>query len=169
MMAERDLRRCTHGAAAVEMAMVIPFLLILLFGSAELGNYFMNEHSLMKAVRDGARYAARQPFEDYTACTGAPGGTVVDDTKNLVMSGYLADGTSVLTPNIEAADITVTTNCSAEANGQSMDGIYRGRAGGARIVTVTASVDYRSILGDLGFSNIGAKLNASSEAAVAGI
>ena len=34
----------------------------LMFGAVELGNYFLNEHSLVKAVRDGARYAARQDF-----------------------------------------------------------------------------------------------------------
>jgi hypothetical protein len=55
-----------------------------------------------------------------------------------------------------------------------MSGIYRDRtvagvATGAQIVTVSASVDYRSILGSFGFSGVGLHLNASSQAAVAGI
>ena len=45
----------TRANAAVEMALVAPLLLAILFGSVELGNYFMNEHELIKAVRDGAR------------------------------------------------------------------------------------------------------------------
>lgn len=163
------LARCRRGAAAVEMALVLPLLLVILFGSVELGNYFMNEHSLSKAVRDGARFAARQSFTDYSSCGGSPDGTVVDDTRTIVMNGYLAGGAAVLTPNIEADDIDVTTSCSSTANGEDMLGIYRERSDGAQIVTVSATVDYRSILGSYGFSGIGSTLNASSQAAVTGI
>src|SRR5438874_6023127 len=92
-----DLIRDLRGNAAAEMAMVTPLLLILMLGCAELGNYFWNEHTLLKAVRDGSRFAARQPFSNYTTCSGAPAGTVVSDTKNVVMYGYLS-GTNALTP-----------------------------------------------------------------------
>lgn len=156
------------GAAAVEMALIAPLMLILMFGSLEIGNYFWNEHTLVKSVRDGARFAARQSFANYTACSGDPGGTVVADTKNVVMNGYLTGG-SLLTPNIESDDIDVETGCATTAAGQTMSGIYKGRTAGAQIVTVTASVSYRSILGSLGFSGIGYSLNASSQAAVTGL
>ena len=102
------------GASAAEMALVLPLLLVLLFGPLELGNYFMNQHTLVKAVRDGARFAARQDFTNYTACSGSPGGTVVADTQNVVMNGVLSGGT-VITPNIQASDITVTTSCRPDA------------------------------------------------------
>ena len=164
----RLLCRNRHGSAAVEMALTMPLLLALMFGSAEIGNYFMNEHSLIKAVRDGARYAARQSFANYTACSGTPGGTVESDTQNVVMNGYLSTGT-IITPNIQASDITVATSCMTTAGGQTMLGIYRGRPNGAQIVTVTAQVTYRPILSSLGFSGFGMQLNAESQAAVAGI
>jgi Flp pilus assembly protein TadG len=172
------LHKNTSGNAAVEMALVAPLLLIILFGSVELGNYFMDEHTLVKAVRDGSRFAARQSFANYTSCSGAPGGTVVDDTRNLVMDGYLSGG-STITPNISASDITLSVSCTSTANGQDMLGIYRSRFGGtcdgsaangcAQVVTVSASVPYRSILGSFGFTGFGATLNASSQAAVTGI
>ena len=155
------------GASAAEMALVLPLLLVLLFGPLELGNYFMNQHTLVKAVRDGARFAARQDFTNYTACSGPPGGTVVDDTKNVVMNGVLSGGT-VITPNIQASDITVTTSCRTDAGGQTMSGIYSGRTTGAQIVTVTASVTYRPVVSIAGFIGIGISLNASSHAAVTG-
>ena len=164
----RPIGRNTRGSAAVEMALVMPVLLALMFGSIELGNYFMNEHTLVKAVRDGARFAARQSFSTYTACTGQPGGNTVSDTKNLIINGYLSGGTAI-TPNIAASDITVTTRCDLSPAGQTMLGIYRNRATGAQIVTVTAAVNYRSVLGVMGFSGFGLKLNASSEAAVMGL
>ena len=171
--------RDSRGAAAAEMALVLPLLLIIMFGSVELGNYFMNEHSLVKAVRDGARFAARQSFTNYNSCSGAPGGTVVSDTRNLVSSGYLGGGT-VLTPNIQPSDITLSVSCESEVGGQNMLGIYRSRfgttcdgatAGGcAQTVTVSASVNYRPVVGSaFGFSGLGMKLNASSQAAVAGL
>ena len=157
------------GAAAAEMALVAPMLLILMFSATELGNYFWNEHTLLKAVRDGARFAARQSFSNYTACSGSPGGTVVSDTQNVVMYGYLS-GTAVLTPNISAANVTVTTSCAASAGGQTMSGLYKAQPNGAQIVTVSATVNYRPVVGYLlGFSGVGTHLNATSQAAVTGI
>lgn len=155
------------GASAAEMALVLPLLLVLLFGPLELGNYFMNQHTLVKAVRDGARFAARQDFTNYTACSGSPGGTVVPDTKNVVMNGVLSGGT-VITPNIQASDITVTTSCRTDAGGQTMSGIYSGRTTGAQIVTVTASVTYQPVVSIAGFIGVGFSLNATSHAAVTG-
>jgi Flp pilus assembly protein TadG len=166
-MRSLPLLREDKGAAAAEMALVLPLLLIIMFGSLELGNYFMNEHTLVKAVRDGARFAARQSFANYTSCTGAPGGSVVADTKNVVMNGALSGG-AIITPNITSSDISVTTSCMTDANGQTMSGIYKGRTDGAQIVTVNASVNYRPVASAFGFSGIGMKLNAASEAAVAG-
>jgi hypothetical protein len=171
MRASRLLLVDRRASAAAEMALVLPLLLIIMFGAAELGNYFMNEHTLVKAVRDGARFAARQSFSNYTACAGSPGGSVVADTKNVVMNGYLTGSTGLLTPNISTSDITVTTNCAASAGGQNMLGIYKDRPGGtgAQRVIVTASVTYRPIVAAFGFSGVGFTLNAASQAAVSGL
>lgn len=163
-----SLRNDRSGSAAAEMALVLPLLLLILFSSFELGNYFMNEHTLTKAVRDGARFAARQSFTNYNSCSGSPGGNVVNDTRNVVMNGYLSGGT-VITPNIQADDITVTTSCATMAGGETMGGIYTGRTGGAQIVTVDANVEYRPVISVFGFTGIGLDLNAASEAAVAGM
>lgn len=160
-------RNC-RGAAAAEMALVTPLLLILMMGSFELGNYFMNEHILVKAVRDGARYAARQNFSNYDACAGSPGGTVVADTQSLVMTGLLSGGSNKLR-EWTATTIAVTMDCTTFQGGQPMTGIYLGRATGAPRVTVTASVPYQPVLASFGFSGIGLNLNASQNAAVMGI
>jgi len=157
-----------NGAAAAEMALVLPILLVLMFGSLEIGNYFMNQHTLVKAVRDGARFAARKPFAGYTACSGSPDATVVSETQNVVMRGYSSGGT-IITPNIDAADVSVTTSCETMAGTQTMSGIYAGRTTGAQIVRVSARVNYRPVLGIMGFTGIGLHLNAASEAAVAGL
>jgi len=156
-----------EGSAAAEMALVLPLLLVLTFGPLELGNYFMNQHTLVKAVRDGARFAARQNFTNYTSCSGDVGEPALTNTKNVVMSGLMAGG-SIITPNIQADDINVTTTCATAAGGQTMAGIYAERTTGAQIVTVSATVNYRSVLSVAGFSGIGLTLNAASQAAVSG-
>src|SRR5262245_31034970 len=98
------LARDRRGSAAAEMALVAPLLCAILIGSVEVGSYFYNEHILTKAVRDGARYAARQSFTLYT-CTGAPTGSVVANTRALVRTSLLSGGTDRF-PNIEDGDIT---------------------------------------------------------------
>lgn len=168
MSALRRLCHSTRAAAAAEMALVTPLLLILMFGSVEIGNYFLNEHILVKAVRDGARYAGRQSFTYYSSCSGAPGGTVVDDTRKLVMTGLLSGGSARLA-SWSAATITVSHSCTTTAGTETMSGIYRGAANGAPIVTVAASVPYVPVLGSLGFTGAGLSLNARQQAAVMGI
>jgi Flp pilus assembly protein TadG len=170
----RCFSRDCRGAAAAEMALVLPLLLVILFSSLELGNYFMNEHTLVKAVRDGARFAARQNFTNYTSCSGDVGEPAYTSTKNVVMNGYLSGG-SIITPNIQTSDINVTTSCKSTVNGQTMSGIYAGRdvngdtQDDALIVTVSATVNYRPIVSAFGFTGVGLTLNAASEAAVAGM
>ena len=47
-----------QGASAVEMAMVAPFLLLLLLGIIEFGYVFGQYNEVRHSAREGARYAA---------------------------------------------------------------------------------------------------------------
>lgn len=164
------LLRDQSANAAAEMAMVTPLLLILMMGSAELGNYFWNEHTLLKAVRDGARFAARQAFTNYPDCSTVST-TLRDNTRNVVVYGYLSDTSgNKLTPNISASNVTITTSCATTAGGQTMKGLYQNQANGAQIVIVAATVTYRPIIAmALGFSGVSKTLYAESQAAVTGL
>ena len=165
--------RHTSGAAAVEMALALPILLVLICGSVELGNYFMDEHRLVKAVRDGARYAARQDLTAFTGCSGTPGGTVVADTQNVVKTGLVSGGEDIL-PGLASATIDVTVTCTTTAGGTALSGFYAnvknsgGTVVGAPIVTVDASIPYTPVVRSFGFSGYGLTLNASQQAAVMG-
>jgi Flp pilus assembly protein TadG len=46
----QSLVRNENGAAGAEMALMVPLLVILMFGSFEMGNFFWNEHKVVKAV-----------------------------------------------------------------------------------------------------------------------
>jgi hypothetical protein len=168
MMGPPRLLRNDRGSAGAEMALVTPLLCAILIGSVELGSYFYNEHILEKAVRDGARFAARQSFTNY-GCSGAPTGTVVADTRALVRTALLSGGADRFADIVDG-DITLSTSCTTSVSGQNMTGIYRGRTTGAPVVTVSARVDYTPVIGAaFGFSGAGMKLNASEQAAVTGI
>lgn len=158
------------GAAAAEMALVVPLLLLLTMGAVELGNYFMSEHVLEKAVRDGAVYAARQPIDDYDCAGGTVGGSVAADTKTLVRTGQLSGGGDRL-PLWDDSDtsFTVTAACVTAASGTTLGGIYTANGGQVPVVTVTASLPYRAVLSGFGFSAVGMSLNASQQAVVMGI
>ncbi len=167
MMRRASILRNSAGAAAAEMALVTPLLLLIIMGSLELGNYFYNEHILVKAVRDGARFAARQSFSHYDACTGTPTGTVEADTRAVVKTGLLSGGSDRLA-TWRSTTISVTANCSTTASSVPLSGIYRGRAAGAPIVTVSAVVPYVPVVNAIGFrGNI--SLRAAQRAAVTGI
>jgi hypothetical protein len=137
-------------------------------GAFELGNFFLNEHILVKAVRDGARYAARQNFSNYPSCSGSVADPLLTNTRNVVKTGLLSGGTDRL-PYWTATTINVTMSCSTTAGGQTMSGIYRGRTSGAPIVTVSATVPYTPVLRSFGFRGTGLNLNATQQAAVMGI
>ncbi len=154
-----------RGAALTEMALSLPILIILMLGAFELGNYFMTEHKVVKAVRDGARYAARQPFTDYPGC--APSGALVDDTRNVTRTGSMASGgTPVVGTWTDPASITVTATCD---EGGTYTGIYVTSPVGTPVVRVAATVPYASVLGQLGLADPAIRLRAESEAAVTGI
>lgn len=69
----------SRASAAVEFALVLPFMVILLAGVTELGKALWHQHTLTKSVRDGARFLARNQDP-----TSAAAQTAV---KNIVVRG----------------------------------------------------------------------------------
>jgi len=159
------------GAAAAEMALVAPLLVTIMFASLEIGKYFWDEHLVVKAVRDGARFAARQNF-----ATMPCGGTATNEAQiqNLVRFGKtIVSGAD--RPRLyywtNNATITVTIACYANEGAGSTPiygGIYAARPV-VPIVRVAARVPYTPIVGSIGFQANGLRLNAYSESAVMGI
>ena len=152
--------RDRSGSAAVEIALVIPLLMPLLFGAFDLGYYFFCNHVVAKAVRDGARYASRQPFGKYT-CPSSVDSTVRDNIRNVTRTDQVTSGG---TPRLgfwsSASTVTVSVRCyTADYYG----GIYEDMwTTGIPIVTVSATVPYRSLFSLFGFRSAGINLHAQS-------
>lgn len=157
--------RDARGAAAAEMALVAPLLLILMFGCFELGKFFWDAHIVAKAVRDGARFASRRSFDDYTGCAASSG--LVDAVRNVTRTGFVGGGNPLITNWTDGTTVSVSVTCAST-------GTYRGvyeqlTTMGPPVVTVEAAVPYASLFGTLGFSATGLTLRARAQAAVAGL
>jgi Flp pilus assembly protein TadG len=177
--------RSRSGTAAVEMALVAPLLLALMFGSLELGNLFMDQHALTKQVQDGARFASRLAISTSYVCSADPA-TVFQDsdatdqiihvTKDGVVTGSgTPRWTSYWSRNCDGGGdtLTVTVRCVPKADVDADDtgftGIYTGLDGSIPVVKVAGAVKYRSVLAALGFDATDVCLRAQSEAAVQGL
>lgn len=152
-----------RGAAGAEMALMVPLLLTLMFGSYELGNYFWSEHKVVKGVRDAARFAGRQSFSKFS-CAAVTDTALLSQVKNLARTGQISGGTAKVGGWVDG-NVTVAVTCAPG----TQSGIYTGMANGAPIVTVTANVAYPSLFQTLGFTSNSLTLNATSQAAVMGI
>ena len=131
--------RDERGTQFVELALVLPVLLLFFGAVAEFGRYFYTYSTLAKAARSGARYTISRPFDT----------TSINQAKSLIVYGDQAagcSGTPVLTGMACAnVEIQKTTN-----------------AGGVQIVTARIiNYQYKPIL-DLG------KLTGITSASLAG-
>lgn len=163
------MTRLTHllldrtAAAAAEIALVLPILLLLIFGSVELGNYFLSEHVVSKGVRDASRYAARLPLTNFDCDSN----TMTDPTtvQRLARTGQ-PDGTTARIADWTADSMTsVTVNCDTSG---TYGGIYAEFPMGVPVVTVSATVPYSTLFGMAGLGPATLNLNASQQAVVAG-
>lgn len=66
MVIRRVRARSQRGAAAVEFALVVPLLLLLLFGMISTGFMFNDHLSITNAVREGARFGSSTDFRSPT-------------------------------------------------------------------------------------------------------
>jgi Flp pilus assembly protein TadG len=77
MLGRRLRRRDQRGASAVEFALVVPVLALMVFGMCEFGIGFNNLNSIRQGTREGARQAVVANFGTNSTCslTGAPTNT----------------------------------------------------------------------------------------------
>jgi Flp pilus assembly protein TadG len=95
-----------RGAALIELALIIPLLLLLTFTTTELGRAVYQYHVLVKAVRDGARYLSVQPP-----------GTHITEARNLMVYGNLAGTGSPLVHNLGPDNVPAATCCTWQPTG----------------------------------------------------
>jgi Flp pilus assembly protein TadG len=129
----------SRGAALVELAIVLPVILMMVFGITELGRALYQLNSLAKATDGGVRYLSRswavlddncQPTSGWSAAAAA--------TANYVAFGNAGGQGQPLLPGLSTASVSVT----------AVYGEVAGSEGSACIILVEASVPFQGVFGE---------------------
>lgn len=97
-----------RGSAAVEFALILPILLVLLFGIIEFGFLLYNEQVITNASREGARYGI--------VSTSGPRHTLAQITS--VVNTYV--GNNLVTFGTQSAPVTTINNSGGTLFGDDL-------------------------------------------------
>lgn len=126
------------GAAMVEFAILLPLMIVLVFGITEMGRAIYQQNTLSKAVASGARYMSRSSQSVNADCSpGAAWSSSTANAANLVAYGNQAGSGSALLPDLDAGDVSFTLEQRTVTGGDD-----------ACVIIATASVDFNAIFGD---------------------
>ena len=142
----RSLFRNNDGSALVEATIIIPVLLILVFGVFEFSNLFWQQQLVTAGVRDAARYLARSINPSSSAAESA--------AENLAVTGSILGGTP-RAPGWSPGDVSVSFKSIENSPGIGGRGSYRGPQV-IQVVTVSTAYTHPSLgfLDYLGLPNL---------------
>jgi len=111
----------------VEFAFGLPLMLLIMAGTLDIGQVFIDYVALRNGCREGVSYAARNPGESFD--DGGPIRDRIEANSPLLDSGYLGVDVSYDPPNtdfdLEDTDrVTVTVICEREYE-PIMSGVLR--------------------------------------------
>jgi Flp pilus assembly protein TadG len=128
-----------RGSSAVEFALILPLMSVLLFGFFEAGRMFYTFNIASGAARDAARFAARLPM----TCAGFSTAGDEARVKMLAATGDAKAGATALIKGLTTTNITVTYGCVANS-AETYAGVYENVLG-VPTVTVTVNAPFRTI------------------------
>ena len=79
-------KRGFYGQSLLEMALMLPFLLVLIIGAIEFGRLFYTKIVITNAAREGAYYLATHP-SDYDEVSGTAPNAVLAAEQEAINSG----------------------------------------------------------------------------------
>ena len=128
MQAVADQRgRGDRGVALVELALLLPFLAIIVCGTVDFGRYYQAWNATKNAAREGALYAERYPMsQQRTAACPFPDNITDKATQELDQNSSDATFSVVVTPAVPGGCV--------EPKGDGTDPILPGDT-----ITVTVS------------------------------
>jgi Flp pilus assembly protein TadG len=121
-----------RGAALVELAVVFPFLLLILVGVIEFGLLFYNQQVLTNSSREGARFGIAR--FDVNKIDGFDENDIID-----IVDNYLFLGPTPIDDRLITFDPVLTVNTVVDGEGGSY----------AEDLTVTVTYDYTFLVPEL--------------------
>ena len=145
----RALCRDKSASPLAELALVIPFFVLVIFGCFEAGRLLHYQNTLTKSVHDAARFAARHPAViNSSSCvpSGSAWTTVQTTAVTIMRNGSLASSSAIMPGmNGSGASLTVTVACVASQQSMVTSNVVDGSNTDIPIVTATASVPVPNI------------------------
>ena len=127
----RGPRESERGAALVELALVLPFFAMLVFGGFSGAQAYSTKQSIVYAAREGARYGSTLPQSQCSPTTNCSGKTWAQLVQSIVVSrsGGSVTASEVCVSLVSASPPTVAsagfttkadgTPCFADSSGDS--------------------------------------------------
>jgi Flp pilus assembly protein TadG len=94
------------GIAAVEMAIVLPIVLLLLMPVGEFGRAFIQYSRLSHRVLAGARFVADNAYADSSGVASLSS-TIGAQARNLVVFGSTAGGSTPAVPGLSTSQVVI--------------------------------------------------------------
>ena len=145
MLSARKLERrhSTAGAAAIELALLAPILMLLVLGAVELGRAINHKMQLASAARAGAAYALLSTFDATTDLSGVLSG-------NCSTSGLPAiQVTMCSATNLTSSAVTAipTRFCECDGTGGTLATCTDACTGTLRdYITVTVTETFSTVI-----------------------
>lgn len=146
-----DERKRERGQGLLEMALMLPVLLILLIGVAEVGFMLRNYLVVVNASREGGRFAARGRYSDENIIERvvSAGGTIRAGTF-ITVPFLRTQGVCGTEPNtgIIVTHVVMSSTGAVDSTSVTFSGVRRDEPGGWRLVepgdgTLTAQIENR--------------------------
>ncbi len=126
------------GANALEFALILPVLMLIIMGIIQFGFIFYNYITIVHAAREGARWASLEnSVSDVTAkAQSAAPGLIFASTPTVDVSveqrGQLGSGDTITNTDV-GKYVTVTVSCSSQVFLLNMEDVALGSAATQRI------------------------------------
>ncbi len=144
-----------RGSSAAEMVLMMPLLVLLLFGSVEIGYYFYTEHRVIDLARNYSRFAARRVVLSESACPDAAAVKAEVLARLPLDMPYITDWNT-------SSDVTIACDSGVTT------GIYESTGRDGPVVTVTTQGTYPTLFTFLGFTDARWTVSATQHAALIG-
>jgi Flp pilus assembly protein TadG len=103
-----NLKKNQRGLAAIEMTLVVPFLLLLLFATAEFSRLLYQYNALTNVVRNATRYMSNHAING-SSNTVILTPLIEENTISILTFGDLNTALQIL-PNLKDASVSVATS-----------------------------------------------------------
>lgn len=147
--AMKQLSKAVEGSQIVELAIGLPFLMVLLVGIFDFGQAFNTKQKINTAAREAARFAANQSTLDWSSGPSAPSIAATRDIVDSYLTNANLDDCALIkqkVPTFNATTLTWTYTSTGTCPKAMKLTIERANAvvtsGGTTVISTKVTISY---------------------------